>query len=48
KLRKLEADITKSIQDEIVIRPKVEFHEPGSLPRSEGKAVRVVDKRGKI
>lgn len=48
KLRKLEADITKSIQDEIVVRPKVEFHEPGSLPRSEGKAVRVVDKRGKI
>lgn len=48
KLRKLEADITKSIQDEIVIRPKIEFHEPGSLPRSEGKAVRVVDKRGKI
>ncbi len=48
KLRKLEADITKSIQDEIVVRPKIEFHEPGSLPRSEGKAVRVVDKRGKI
>ena len=48
KLRKLEADITKSIQDEIVVSPKVEFHEPGSLPRSEGKAVRVVDKRGKI
>jgi acyl-CoA synthetase (AMP-forming)/AMP-acid ligase II len=31
-LKRLEADLTKSIQDEIVIRPKVEFHEPpGSL-----------------
>ncbi|HID20015.1 MAG TPA: phenylacetate--CoA ligase family protein [Methanophagales archaeon] len=48
KLKKLEADITKSVQDEIVVRPKIEFHEPGSLPRSEGKAVRVVDMRGEI
>lgn len=46
KLKELESDIGKSIQDEIVVRPKVEFHEPGSLPRSEGKAVRVVDTRG--
>jgi len=48
KLKKLEADITKSIQEEIVVSPKVEFHGPGSLPRSEGKAVRVVDKRGEM
>jgi phenylacetate-CoA ligase len=46
KLKKLESDITKSIQEEIVVRPKVEFHEPGSLPRTEGKAVRVIDTRG--
>ncbi len=46
KLKKRESNITKCIQDEIVVRPKVEFHEPGSLPRSEGKAVRVVDTRG--
>jgi phenylacetate-CoA ligase len=46
KLKKLEANITKCIQEEIVVRPKVEFLEPGSLPRTEGKAVRVVDKRG--
>jgi phenylacetate-CoA ligase len=45
KLRKLENDILKTIQDEIVVRPRVEFHEPGSLPRTEGKAVRVVDLR---
>ena len=48
KLRTLEADITGSIQDEIVVRPKIEFLEPGSLPRSEGKAVRVVDKRSEM
>jgi len=48
KLRTLEADITGSVQDEIVVRPKIEFLEPGSLPRSEGKAVRVVDKRGEM
>ncbi|MGC9443516.1 MAG: phenylacetate--CoA ligase family protein [Candidatus Methanospirareceae archaeon] len=45
KLRKLENDILKAVQDEIVVRPRVEFHEPGSLPRTEGKAVRVVDLR---
>ena len=45
KLRKLESDILKAVQDEIVVRPRVEFHEPGSLPRTEGKAVRVVDLR---
>jgi phenylacetate-CoA ligase len=48
KLRTLEADITRSVQDEIVVRPKIELLEPGSLPRSEGKAVRVVDKRGEM
>jgi phenylacetate-CoA ligase len=28
------------------IRVKVEVLEPGAVPRSEGKAVRVVDRRG--
>jgi phenylacetate-CoA ligase len=28
KLKKLEADITESIRDEIVVRPKIEFLEP--------------------
>lgn len=48
KLKKLETDITESIRNEIVVRPKIEFLEPGSLPRTEGKAVRVVDMRTKI
>jgi phenylacetate-CoA ligase len=48
KLKNLEAAISKSIQDEIAVRPEVEFHEPGSLPRTEGKAVRVIDLRGEL
>jgi phenylacetate-CoA ligase len=48
KLKNLEAALSKSIQDEIAVRPEVEFHEPGSLPRSEGKAVRVIDLRGEL
>ena len=48
KLKRLELDITKTIQEEIVVKPKIEFLEPGSLPRTEGKAVRVVDKRGEM
>ena len=48
KHKKLETDITESIRDEIAVRPKIEFLEPGSLPRTEGKAVRVVDMRSEI
>jgi len=48
KLKELESDILKSIQDEIVVRPRIEFLEPGSLPRTEGKAVRVVDMRDEM
>jgi phenylacetate-CoA ligase len=47
-LKRLEADIVKALQDEIVVRPRVEFLEPGTLPRTEGKAVRVIDGRGEI
>ncbi len=48
KLKKLETDITESIRDEIVVRQKIDFLEPGSLPRTEDKAVRVVDMRSEI
>jgi phenylacetate-CoA ligase len=39
--------IRKTIQASITINPRVELHESGSLPVSEGKAVRVRDKRPK-
>ncbi|MGN1362553.1 MAG: phenylacetate--CoA ligase family protein [Methanobrevibacter sp.] len=44
-LDKLEAKIAKSIGKEIALRVNVTLVEPGSLPRSEGKAIRVIDER---
>ncbi len=38
-------EITKSISKEIGLRVNVSFVEPGTIPRSEGKAVRVIDER---
>jgi len=37
--------IVQRLSSELDLTPKVELHQPGSLPVSEGKAVRVVDKR---
>jgi len=39
--------IKETLRTSIFISPKVELHESGSLPISEGKAVRVMDKRPK-
>jgi len=39
--------IRDTLRASIYISPKVELHESGSLPISEGKAVRVMDKRPK-
>jgi phenylacetate-CoA ligase len=44
-LNALKEKIRKIIQASITINPRVELHEPGALPVSEGKAVRVQDKR---
>ncbi len=44
-LKSLQKRITAALRDEILVTPVVELVEPGSLPRSEGKAVRVVDMR---
>ncbi|MDQ7787059.1 MAG: phenylacetate--CoA ligase [Thermodesulfovibrionales bacterium] len=41
----LRNEITEKIRSEILVRPKVELLEPGTLPVSEGKAIRVIDKR---
>ena len=37
--------IVRALSDEILFTPKVELVEPGSLPTTEGKAVRVIDRR---
>ncbi|MDR2483691.1 MAG: phenylacetate--CoA ligase [Treponema sp.] len=46
-LNALQEKIRKTIQASITINPRVELHESGALPVSEGKAVRVQDKRSK-
>lgn len=44
-LRGLQTKITNLIRNEILITPKIDLVQPGSLPKSEGKAKRVVDLR---
>lgn len=46
-LDKLQKHIIRLIRDEVLIRPLVKLVEPGSIPKSEGKAVRVFDYRKK-
>ena len=46
-LHKLQRSIADSLRDEILFTPKVDLVEANSLPKSEGKAVRVIDKRPK-
>ena len=45
RLQKLQKDVTRALKDEILLTPHVKLVPKGSLPVSEGKAVRVVDKR---
>lgn len=44
-LHNLQKVITQRLRDEILVTPKVKFVESNSLPRTEGKAVRVQDLR---
>ena len=44
-LQTLEKEIRRQLKDEILLTPIVRLVSPGTLPVSEGKAVRVVDKR---
>lgn len=41
----LQNEITEKLRAEMLVKPKVELLEPGTLPVSEGKATRVIDKR---
>jgi uncharacterized metal-binding protein YceD (DUF177 family)/uncharacterized protein YktA (UPF0223 family) len=45
RLQQLGKDITRALKDEILLTPRVKLVPRGTLPVSEGKAVRVVDKR---
>ena len=44
-LRSLQESIARRLRDEILITPKVDLVQGGSLPRTEGKARRVEDLR---
>ncbi|MBQ1760883.1 MAG: phenylacetate--CoA ligase, partial [Prevotella sp.] len=43
--QKMTKDIQRALKDEILLTPKVKLVKKGSLPVSEGKAVRVKDTR---
>ncbi|MFI3322775.1 MAG: phenylacetate--CoA ligase [Rikenellaceae bacterium] len=45
KLQALSRSMTRALKDELLVTPKVKLVSSGTLPQSEGKAVRVVDKR---
>lgn len=45
RLDKLTKQITALVRDEVLAKPVVKLVEAGSIPKSEGKAVRVTDKR---
>jgi len=47
-LRKIAYDITRKLKDEILVTPRVRLVPKGTLPQSEGKAVRVKDLRKKF
>ncbi len=47
KLQDLSRAMTRALRDEILVTPKVKLVGSGTLPQSDGKAVRVVDKRKK-
>ena len=46
-LDRLQRHITRLVRDEVLVRPLIKLVEPGSIPKSEGKAVRVLDRRKK-
>ena len=46
-LKNLQKRITNALKNELLVTPKVELVEHNSLPRGEGKAVRVIDHRQK-
>ncbi|MCK8600619.1 phenylacetate--CoA ligase [Syntrophobacteraceae bacterium DRH4] len=44
-LQRIQKKITHDLRSELLLTPQVELVEPHSLPKSEGKAVRLVDQR---
>lgn len=47
-LARIQKKVVKELRDGLELRTTVKLVEPGSLPRFEGKAKRVVDRRGDV
>jgi phenylacetate-CoA ligase len=47
-LQRLQRDIASRLRDEILVTPRVELVQQNSIPRGEGKAQRVDDRRKKV
>jgi phenylacetate-CoA ligase len=47
-LERIQKKVVKELHDTLELRTTVKLVEPGSLPRFEGKAKRVIDRRGDI
>ena len=47
-LQNLQRKIASRLYDEVLVTPKVELVQPNSIPRSEGKAQRVQDRRNMV
>ena len=47
-LARIQSKVTKALRDVLELRTSVKLVEPGSLPRFEGKAKRVIDRRGEM
>jgi phenylacetate-CoA ligase len=46
-LQRIQKKIAHELRGELLVTPLVELVEPNSLPRSEGKAIRLIDERKK-
>jgi phenylacetate-CoA ligase len=44
-LERVRKKIAHDLKSELIVTPKVELVEPNSLPKSEGKALRLIDQR---
>ncbi len=44
-LERVRKRITHDLKSELLVTPKVELVEPDGLPKSEGKALRLIDQR---
>ncbi len=44
-LDKLQKQIARLVRDEVLVNPVVRLVEPGAIPKTDGKAVRVIDNR---